>query len=50
MGKLIKIEKNDLKISAKEHEKELIKDEFTANVMKKRDQNVKKSLKKSKEQ
>ena len=50
MGKLVKIEKKILKISAKEHEKKLREDQVSAMFLKERDQEVEKNLKKLKEE
>ena len=49
MGKLVKVEKKMLKISAEEHEKKLKEDKESAKLLKERDRQVEETLKKLKE-
>ena len=49
MGKLVKVEKEKLKISAKEHERKLKEDKVSAKSLEERDQEVEETLKKLKE-
>ncbi len=48
MGKLTKVDKERLKISAEEHERKLREDKVGVRLLKERDQQVKENLKKLK--
>ena len=49
MGKLVKVEKEKLKISAEEHERKLKEDKVSARLLEERDRQVEETLKKLKE-